>query len=346
MNSFIHSLNLDTIAPMAGDVSRRRYFLASKDGRDSLIMLYPDASQEDQEELNCFIKIGDWLAEKGLHVPQIYGHDMALTTAHVECLSDQSFGDIHRSGEGMDAYYALATDVLREISMAPAPDFVQPFKGSKVDSRLPQFLEYYAPYATGRKLTDEQRAGFWNAWQEMEAALPACTQTLQLMDAHLENMMLCADEEGLRRCGLIDYQDAAIGPMPYDLVNLLEDARVDVAPALKAAMVDRFCAGMSAEERAVFDAWYAVMALHFHARVSGLFIKLAVDDARDAYLVHMPRLERYMRVKLDHPALWPVMDWCRAQGLDFDTQKAFDGDALREQFSSFVIPSEVEGSSQ
>ena len=344
MNPFIDSLNLDYIDAPIGDMSARRYYRAHKNGRTSMLMVYPEVTEEALAEMRDFIRISEVLRDNGLKAPALYAVDEAHGTGQFEDLGDQSFGNLRRAGADMAPYYALGTDALRAVSHISAPDFVPAFKGGVVNARLSQFVEYYVPYAQNAPAKQEQRDEFYAAWDEMEAALAECPQTLQLMDAHLENMILCEDEEGVKRCGLIDYQDATIGPMPYDLVNLLEDARVDVDPALKAAMVERFCVGMSTQERDVFEAWYAVMALHFHSRVIGLFIQQAVENGNDSYLIHMPRMERYLREKMDHPTLAPIMDWYRAQGLDFDSGNAFDGEALREQFSHFVIPSEVEGS--
>jgi hypothetical protein len=68
-------------------------------------------------------------------------------------------------------------------------------------------------------------------------AVPA---TLTLRDFHVDNLMWRAGQQDLARCGLLDFQDAVIGPVAYDLVSLLEDARRDVPEPLIDAMTERY----------------------------------------------------------------------------------------------------------
>src|SRR3546814_15035120 len=63
--------------------------------------------------------------------------------------------------------------------------------------------------------------------------------------------MVIAGREGIARCGLLDFQDAVIGPISYDLVSLLEDARRDVSPAVVAEMLARYQDAM----RPLIDRW-------------------------------------------------------------------------------------------
>jgi aminoglycoside/choline kinase family phosphotransferase len=128
----------------------------------------------------------------------------------------------------------------------------------------------------------------------------------------------------LRECGLLDFQGAMHGPLPYDLANLLEDARIDVPPALRAAMLERYCAGMNAEERETFLAWYRVLATQFHCRVIGQFIRLAVRDGKPRYLQFVPRVQRYIVEALRQPLLKPLAAWCAEQGIDFTSSYGYD----------------------
>ena len=296
-------------------------------------MVYPEGSAADRAEMMSFVRVAEWLRAQGLNAPKVYAYDKALASAQIAFLGADAFGDLRRAGADLTPQYEVATDVLRAVKEASPPDFLPPFKGSKIEGRLrSQFIDYYVSFVQRQRTGEEKRAAFSEAWEKMESALPLCPQTMQLMDFHLENLIWCPEEEGLRQCGLIDFQDAALGPMPYDLVNLLEDARVDVSPALKADLIERFCTGMSAEERSVFDAWYAVMALHFHCRVLGLFIMVAVERGRDEFLSHINRLQNYIAGRIDHPALAPVTAWFAQEGLDFAPRSDLNGDDIRQSF--------------
>ena len=57
--------------------------------------------------------------------------------------------------------------------------------------------------------------------------------TWTLRDYHSPNLHWLAEREGLKRLGLIDFQDAVLGPPAYDVASLLQDARVDVPDDLE-----------------------------------------------------------------------------------------------------------------
>ena len=123
-------------------------------------------------------------------------------------------------------------------------------------------------------------------------------------------------EEGY---GLIDFQDAFWGPLPYDLLNLLEDARQSVALEMKTEMKNRYCAGMGTLERSIFEDWYTVLSAHFHCRVIGLFVKLYQERGMDQYLEHIPRLQAYITDNLDNPVLAPLKEFIESHNIRLDT---------------------------
>lgn len=120
-----------------------------------------------------------------------------------------------------------------------------------------------------------------------------------------------------------------MGPAPYDLANLLEDARTDVPKPLRIEMLEQYCQGMAPAERENFLRWYRVLATQFHCRVIGQFIRLAVRDGKPRYLALIPRVAAYLRDGLADPLLTPLAEWFGAHGLDFTDAGPFDPDAIR-----------------
>jgi aminoglycoside/choline kinase family phosphotransferase len=114
---------------------------------------------------------------------------------------------------------------------------------------------------------------------------------------------------GLMMCGLLDFQDAVLGPQSYDLVSLLEDSRRDVSPVLAQRMRQRYLAGFPAIDRAAFDISYTVLGAQRHAKVIGIFTRLCVRDGKPRYLAHIPRLWRMLERNFEHPVLAPVAAW-------------------------------------
>ncbi len=121
--------------------------------------------------------------------------------------------------------------------------------------------------------------------------------------------MVLEGRSGIARCGLLDFQDAVLGPAAYDLASLLEDARRDIGPSLKAAMLERYFAAFPDLDRDTFTAAFAVLAAQRHAKVIGIFTRLYLRDGKPGYLEHIPRVWRLLEGALSHPALAPVADW-------------------------------------
>jgi hypothetical protein len=121
----------------------------------------------------------------------------------------------------------------------------------------------------------------------------------------------------LQVCGLLDFQDALIGPFSYDLMSLLEDARRDVPQDLQIHLYNRYMQGMGPGfDRMAFDYSYRVLAAQRHAKVLGIFVRLSVRDGKDRYLQFIPHVHKLFTQSLDHPVLKPLDDWFRDHNID------------------------------
>jgi hypothetical protein len=122
--------------------------------------------------------------------------------------------------------------------------------------------------------------------------------------------MLLPERTGVRQAGLLDFQDAYRGPVTYDLVSLLEDARRDEPEELRERMLTRYAAQFPAIDKNLFETSLAVLAALRHARVLAIFERLARRDGRDEYRrLHSPRVEHLLQRALRHPALAAVKHW-------------------------------------
>lgn len=337
ITSLAREIGVETLYSLPRDVSPREYFRGRKDDRDFILMLYPDASEAHCADLQSFIRIGAWLNTCGVKVPALYDKDEVQCYALFEDLGTQSFGArLRDKPDDQQGLYRLATDVLKILGQAQGtPDTLPLYTKSKIHAGHRQIVDYYIPLlgrAQGQADAQTVQA-YLSVWDEIESTLPPCPQGFVHGDFHLENMIYVGRENGVKRCGLIDYQDALYGPLPYDLVNLLEDARVDVPIALRDSMIAHYSDGMSAQDKAAFLDWYRVLGTQFHCRVIGLFIKLSAEQGRDSYLVHIPRLQNYILNALENPILSPLKLWFEKEGVDFNSIKDLDGNIIRKIFS-------------
>lgn len=327
------------IEPLARDVSPREYFSAHKNGENCVLMVYHEANKASRDELAEFVRIDRWLSQNGINVPDILQVNEKKCYAVLEDLGRVSFGRaLHEGVDGFyqDRLYTLGCDVLKHLAKAKPIENLPLYKGSRIHANRRQIIDYYAPLKLGKMPKDGLAQNYIEVWDEIEKALPPCPQGFVHGDFHLENLMVCSGEMGLRQCALIDFQDALYGPLPYDLVNLLEDARIDVPQSLQESMKIRYCEDMSKPEKEAFLMWYRVLGTQFHGRVIGLFIKLAAEQRRDKYLIHINRLQNYIKNALEDPLLAPLKQWFKKEGVDFLPLKDLNGDGIREVFKNIA----------
>jgi hypothetical protein len=130
-----------------------------------------------------------------------------------------------------------------------------------------------------------------------------------LRDYHVDNLMVLEERSGVAGCGLLDFQDAVVGPRSYDLVSLLEDARRDIPVQLIAAMLARYLAAFPDLDPAAFRASFAILGAQRSAKIIGIFTRLCRRDGKDQYLRHIPRVWRLLEGGLAAPELAPVKAW-------------------------------------
>ena len=146
-------------------------------------------------------------------------------------------------------------------------------------------------------------------------SLPTPAITLVLRDFHVDNLMALPADEPLRQIGLLDFQDALVGPMAYDLMSLLEDARRDLPSLLVNSMRERYLQEMPLLDLENFQLWYRILAAQRHCKVTGIFSRLAIRDGKPQYLSHIPRVLGLLQSHLEEPLLRPLGDWLRGCGI-------------------------------
>ncbi|WBO21409.1 aminoglycoside phosphotransferase family protein [Sphingomonas abietis] len=293
------------IRPLAGDASFRRYFRVVDADRTAVLM---DAPPE-HEDMGPFLAIADHLATLGLSSPQNYGVDRAGGLLLLEDFGDDLVGPLLRAGKGDETrIYRDAVTLLARLAEQPVPATLPPYDMAVLRREIGLFPEWYAP-ALG---LDVDRDGWARAW---EAVLPRVADrrppVLVLRDYHVDNIVLL-DREGLRRLGLLDFQDALAGHPAYDLVSLLQDARRDVSPELEAEMLAAYAAEAGIADMDVFRADYEILGAQRNTKILGIFTRLWKRDGKRTYLAHQPRVWGYLERNLRHPALAPVAAWFAA----------------------------------
>jgi aminoglycoside/choline kinase family phosphotransferase len=293
---------------LAADASFRRYDRLTRGQERAVLMDAPPP----QENAKIFHHIALCLLDMDLSPPRPLAMDEEAGFLLLEDFGDRTFTRALQEGADEAELYRLATDTLAALHQRwGAEDAGLPlYDAERLLAEAALLVDWFLPAVTGRETPAAQRESYLAAWREVLPAMLSVPQTLVLRDYHVDNLMVLEGRAGIARCGLLDFQDAVIGPISYDLVSLLEDARRDVSPAVVTEMLARYQDAMRPMiDRWAFAASYAALGAQRNAKIIGIFTRLSRRDGKHGYLRHIPRVWRLLEGDLQHPAMAPVKDW-------------------------------------
>ena len=324
-------------AYLQGDASPRGYARLSLPHRSAILMNAPrqpdgppirDGKPYSRlahlaEDITPFVAAGHELRRRGLMAPALYAFDLDQGFLLIEDLGDGVYGAELAGGAPMERLYAAAVDVLLAIVAEPTPALL-PIEGH-LPYRLPPYdadalltealllTDWFWPALHGKATPNDVRDLYIDLWRPLLEQAAEMDNTLILRDYHSPNLMWLPERHGLQQVGILDFQDALTGPAAYDLVSLLQDARLDVPEALEAKLFARYCAARSASDPQFssdqFGVLYAALGAQRNSKILGIFARLAKRDGKRGYLAHIPRVARYLERNLAHPALDALRAW-------------------------------------
>lgn len=297
---------------LASDASFRHYDRLTKaDGTTAVLMDAPPP----MEDVCPFINVDVHLEKLGYSAPHIMGEDKKNGFVLLEDFGDDTYTRLLKKGHDETQLYELATDFLVSLHSLAENEAVPaglPLYGEQaLLNEALLFPDWYMPAALGRETDKNVTDEFVLLWEELFALTFKVPQTLVLRDYHIDNLMLLPEREGVKSCGLLDFQDALHGAVTYDIMSLLEDARRDISPELFDTMQKRYMDGMGdlLGNREEFLTSWAILAAQRHTKVLGIFVRLCARDKKPVYLQHIPRLWRLLENSLQHPVLKRLKDW-------------------------------------
>lgn len=321
---------------LQGDASFRRYERLIGEGRSFILMDMPARPDGPPiaggksyskiahlaEDIAAVLAVNAALRGFGYSAPDTHAFDLEQGLAVIEDLGDDVFGNKYAAGkppiEPLRTAVALLADMARREwprrvkadggRWHTVPDYDEEAQLIEVDLLLswmwPRLHGSPAPGA----VADEFRA-VWKALLPLTRKAPPIWV---LRDFHSPNLLWLPARSGIARVGLIDTQDCVIGDPAYDLVSLLQDARVDVDEGTMAELFDLYCQ-LRADDRgfdqASFAASFAVLGAQRATKILGIFSRLSMRDGKHGYLAHIPRVSRYLEMNLGHGALAPLRTW-------------------------------------
>lgn len=273
----------------SSDASFRRYFRITEQSNTLILMDAPPA----QEDITGFIDIGTFLYEQGIHVPKIYARNTTLGLLLLSDFGHQPYLD-QLNEHSADTLYRAAIDSLIKIQLCQTHGINLPVYNHAL---LHQEMTLFPDWFLDKHLNIELPAFLKTTFSQLTASALAQPQVFVHRDYHSRNLMHTANNSP----GIIDFQDAVMGPITYDLVSLLRDCYIDwpdqklnhwLEYYFSSAQVHGLLIDVSIE---LFKQWFDWMGLQRHIKVLGIFCRLNYRDNKPNYMDDLPLTLEYVR---------------------------------------------------
>lgn len=326
-------------ARMAGDASTRSYARLARGGASVILMNSPrrpdgpaihdgksySAAVHLAEDVKPFVAMANGLRAFGVSAPAIEAMDFDAGFLITEDFGSEAIITGDPPAPVLQRYQA-ATDMLATLHARQLPDAVPltrderyaipAFDADAMRIEISLMPDWYLADRSAPP-SGAAREAFFAIWRELLAKLATAPQTWVLRDFHSPNIIWLPDREGgPASVGVIDFQDTVLGPPTYDLVSLLQDARIDVPESVELSLLGRYVAArrMADPDFSVgeFAALYALTSAQRNTRLLGTFARLNRRDGKPHYLRHQPRIWNYLTRSLAHPSLHELRDWFAA----------------------------------
>jgi aminoglycoside/choline kinase family phosphotransferase len=259
----------------------------------------------DKEDCQAFVQVADLLLQRGVLVPRILAADLRQGFLLLSDLGSTTYGDAIGDAAlagpvipdaTVTTLYQQAIDTLVRIQ---TPSGAKPdlplYDPQRLHVEMQLFSDWYVARHRQGTLSDAEQAALQAVFRRLSDAACAQGQVLVHRDYHCRNLMVLPHGQP----GVLDFQDAVIGPVTYDLVSLLRDAYVTWPEDLQIDWAVRYWeqarrAGLPVPAR--FDVFwqdYEWMGLQRSLKVLGIFARLYHRDGKDRYLADIPRVLRH-----------------------------------------------------
>ncbi len=328
--------------PLTADASTRRYERLRRKTETAMLMdapplesapCPPGADDETRikmgwnaisrlaaSRVEAFAAMAGHLQNLGLSAPAIHDQEASQGLALLEDLGDDLFARVIEAGGDEIELYTAAGSVLAAVHRAPAP-FTLPYRGGEwpilsydhlaLSANIDLFVEWMPKRDLEMRINEQTRLRWERVRENLIAKAEDYPRCLILRDTHAENFIWLPQREGLRRVGLLDFQDALLGWGEWDMSMLLQDARRDVSFAAREATIGSYLDGTGGS-RAAFDERLAVLGAMNMMRIMGIFARLVTRDNKPRYDTFQPRLRGLLNETLGHPALSEMKDFVTA----------------------------------
>ncbi|WP_071058491.1 aminoglycoside phosphotransferase family protein [Pelistega sp. MC2] len=294
-----YHLHIDSLCPASSDASFRRYFRIDTDTGTLIIMDAPPV----HEDCKPFIQIANKLSAIGLNCPKILEQNLTDGILILNDLGNQTYYQRLQSpieDKELQTIYRDAIAAMVTMQKVDASD-LPAYDAERLMTELTVFPEWYINHYHQMTLSDDEKNQLASIFNLLVEHNTKQAKVFVHRDYHSPNLMLCDPNLHGTNPGIIDFQDALLGPISYDVVSLVMDARTTWEEPQQLDWAIRYWEMAKAQELPVpadfadFHVDYEFMGLQRNLRILGVFARLALRDNKKHYLNHMPRMNTYVR---------------------------------------------------
>lgn len=286
------------LTPLAGDASFRRYYRVIANGVSRVVMDAPPK----HENMTAFIKIGKLLTSAGVHTPEVYAVNDEHGFLLLEDLGDNLLLSL-LTPDNADHLYKKALTTLIKIQRCTIHETLLPhFDINHMQQELALFRDWFLQSYLNISLSAHDNLLLDKTFTLLTREIAKQPQLLIHRDYHARNLMLIEQQDKQAEVGVIDFQDAMIGPYTYDLVSLLKDCYIQWPREQVIQWVNRFYQQLEAPSQrnmAVFLRDFEWCGLQRHLKVLGIFCRLYLRDKKPQYLLDLPLTLHYTMACLE-----------------------------------------------
>ena len=292
-----HGLRPQTLRPASSDASFRRYFRLDAEGGGSFVVMDAPPPHED---VRPFVHMAGLIEQAGQHAPRVLEADEAHGFLLLDDLGSELY--LHALQASVEAHQPARADALMRDAIGALITWQQRVPGSELpsydDAMLRRELALFPEWCVGIECGVRWSAAEEVTWASACDALVASALAQPKVAVHRDwmprNLMVATPNPGI-----LDFQDAAHGPITYDVASMLRDAFISWDEEQELDWAVRYWqAARSAglEVDADFgEFWRALewMGLQRHLKVLGIFCRLKHRDDKPAYSADLPRFYAY-----------------------------------------------------
>jgi len=288
--------------PASSDASFRRYFRVVYEGTSFVVMDAPPA----KEDCVPFLEIATLLCSSGVQAPTIYHHSLSQGFMVLSDFGVISYMDA-LSNDTVNDLYADASSVLHLLHEIPTKtENLLAYSETMLSQEMTLFREWFLEGLLNVVLSDQEKVALGQVQTTLTTSAVEQPQVFVHRDYHSRNLMVTEQNSP----GVIDFQDAVIGPLTYDLVSLYRDCYISWPDEQVYNWLDDFLSTRSSSgikddfTTQQFYQWFDLMGVQRHMKAIGIFSRLLLRDDKAGYLADIPRTLNYIKqVSIKYPAL-------------------------------------------